>query len=239
SFTSDCSKKEAVFLKLIDKPNQLCNKIKAIFKKSETPCKVATNLILKDMDNLSKNFWNCNFESIVDVNSYFPTITFEFKEFFNENLKSSHFELSKKIFGNFFRDYKNVYKMESHVKSTCIYVENILGFFVSKITSTQLVINMSNFYNGFLECDRPKTLDINTLVVFTLDDKLFFRGIYLERISSEEYGLLSIDFGFSISVSIDNLYPLVPEFSLDNIPAMGAFCSIYNVIGPIKNSNFF
>lgn len=32
--------------------------------------------------------------------------------------------------------------MESHVKSTCIYVENILGFFVSKITSTQLVINM-------------------------------------------------------------------------------------------------
>lgn len=68
-----------------------------------------------------------------------------------------------------------------------------------------------------------------SLVVFAIKNKFFFRGLVLHPgpVDSEVF---SIDFGFTAVTPNVEIFPLYDEFTLDKFPAQSTVCGLYGVV---------
>lgn len=85
----------------------------------------------------------------------------------------------------------------------------------------------SFFYRGFLEA-AYKQMPKETLVVFGIKNKFFFRGLVL-RPGPVDSQVFSIDFGFIAFTPNVEIFPLYDEFSLDKFPVQSTVCGLYGV----------
>lgn len=61
----------------------------------------------------------------------------------------------------------------------------------------------------------------------------FFRGYLLKDLPTG-YQMLSIDFAFIITVSVEDIFPLVDLFSIENYPMFACLCSLDNIMPASK-----